>query len=168
MANSYAVAHTPQPHIGEAYVGIKCSISTMYRGAVPITEHQPADVLEPLCGTGWRGAPRPHKGTTLRPLRFNRSSVPLWGWGGMQNRSAVHVISIFVGATAAYRLLSSCQISCSPVKPLPPCRPPPSNLQNLREIVPIRMAIVKNRKKSSSPKHTAGATWGPRPLLSVE
>ena len=55
MANSEAVAHTPQPHIGEAYVGIKCSISTMYRGAVPITEHQPADVLEPLRGTGWRG-----------------------------------------------------------------------------------------------------------------
>ena len=81
MANSEAVAHTPQPHIGEAYVGIKCSISTMYRGAVPITEHQPADVLEPLRGTGWRGAYRPHKGTTLRPLRFTRSSVPLWGWG---------------------------------------------------------------------------------------
>ena len=45
MINSEAVAHTPQPHIGEAYVGIKCYISTMYRGAVPITEHQPADVL---------------------------------------------------------------------------------------------------------------------------
>ena len=55
MANSEAIAHTPQPHIGEAYVGIKCSISTMYRGAVPITERQPADVLEPLRGTGWRG-----------------------------------------------------------------------------------------------------------------
>ena len=51
LVNSEAVAHTPQPHIGEAYVGIKCSISTMYRGAVPITEHQPADVLEPLRGT---------------------------------------------------------------------------------------------------------------------
>ena len=49
MVNSEAVAHTPQPHIGEAYVGIKCSISTMYRGAVPITEHQPADVLEKVC-----------------------------------------------------------------------------------------------------------------------
>ena len=69
MANSEAVAHTPQPHIGEAYVGIKCSISTMYRGAVPITEHQPADVLEPLRGTGW-GVSGPHKGTTLRPLRL--------------------------------------------------------------------------------------------------
>ena len=51
LVNSEAVAHTPQPHIGEAYVGIKCSISTMYRGAVPITEHQPADVLEPLYQT---------------------------------------------------------------------------------------------------------------------
>ena len=81
MANSEAVAHTPQPHIGEAYVGITRSISTMYRGAVPITEHLPADVLEPLRGTGWRGASRPHKGTTLRPLRFARSFVPLWGWG---------------------------------------------------------------------------------------
>ena len=49
MANSEAVAHTPQPHIGEAYVGITRSISTMYRGAVPITEHQSADVLEKLC-----------------------------------------------------------------------------------------------------------------------
>ena len=45
MANSEAVAHTPQPHIGAAYVGIKCSISTMYRGAVPITEYQSADVF---------------------------------------------------------------------------------------------------------------------------
>ena len=61
--------------------GIKCSISTMYRGAVPITEHLPADVLEPLRGTEWRGASRPHKGTTLRSLRFSRSFVPLWGWG---------------------------------------------------------------------------------------
>ena len=33
LVNSEAVAHTPQPHIGEAYVGIKHSISTMYRGA---------------------------------------------------------------------------------------------------------------------------------------
>ena len=48
MANSEAVAHTPQPHIGEAYVGIKRSISAMYRGAVPITEHQLADGLERL------------------------------------------------------------------------------------------------------------------------
>ena len=38
-------------------MGLKCYISTMYRGAVPITEHQPADVLEPLRGTGWRGHP---------------------------------------------------------------------------------------------------------------
>ena len=50
MANSEAVAYTPQPHIGEAYVGIKYSISTMYRGAVPITDYPPADVLEPLRG----------------------------------------------------------------------------------------------------------------------
>ena len=68
MINSEAVAHTPQPHIGEAYVGIKCSISTMYRGAVPITEHQPADVLEPLRGTGWRENPDPTK--ALRSGRF--------------------------------------------------------------------------------------------------
>ena len=81
MVNSEAVAHTPQPHIGEAYVGITRYISTMYRGAVPITEHLPADVLEPLRGTEWRGASRPHKGTTLRSLRFSRSFVPLWGWG---------------------------------------------------------------------------------------
>ena len=46
VVNSKAVAHTPQPHIGFANVGIKYSISTMCRGAVPITEHQPADVLE--------------------------------------------------------------------------------------------------------------------------
>ena len=68
LVNSEAVAHTPQPHIGEAYVGIKYSISTMYRGAVPITEHQPADVLEPLRGTGWRGYPDPTK--ALRSGRF--------------------------------------------------------------------------------------------------
>ena len=68
LVNSEAVAHTPQPHIGEAYVGIKHSISTMYRGAVPITEHQPADVLEPLRGTGWRGHPDPTK--ALRSGRF--------------------------------------------------------------------------------------------------
>ena len=49
MANSEAVAHTPQPHIGEAYMGITSYISTMYRGAVPITERQSADVLEKLC-----------------------------------------------------------------------------------------------------------------------
>ena len=61
LVNSEAVAHTPQPHIGEAYVGIKYSISTMYRGAVPITEHQPADVLEPLRGTEWRAYPDPTK-----------------------------------------------------------------------------------------------------------
>ena len=81
MINSEAVAHTPQPHIGEAYVGIKCSISTMYRGAVPITEHQPADVLEPLRGTGWRGGirtPQRHYAPAASlALRF----VPLWGWG---------------------------------------------------------------------------------------
>ena len=104
LVNSEAVAHTPQPHIGEAYVGIKRSISTMYRGAVPITEHQPADVLEPLRGTRWRGQSRPHKGTTLRTLRLPCASCHC-GAGGMRNRSAVYVISIFVGATAAYRLL---------------------------------------------------------------
>ena len=103
MANSEAVAYTPQPHIGEAYVGIKCSKSTMYRGAVPITEHLPADVLEPRCGTGWRGASRPHKGTTLRPLRLPCAPCHC-GAGGMQNRSAVSVILIFVGAMAAYLL----------------------------------------------------------------
>ena len=104
MTNSEAVAHTPQPHIGEAYVGIKHSISTMYRGAVPITEHQPADVLEPLRGTGWRGVSGPHKVTTLRPLRLPCAPCHC-GLGGMRNRSVVHVISIFVGATAAYVLL---------------------------------------------------------------
>ena len=81
MINSEAVAHTPQPHIGEAYVGIKRSISTMYRGAVPITEHQQADVLEPLRGTGWRGGirtPQRHYAPAASlALRF----VPLWGWG---------------------------------------------------------------------------------------
>ena len=46
MVNSEAVAHTPQPHIGEAYVGVRGSISTMYRRAVPITEQPPADNLE--------------------------------------------------------------------------------------------------------------------------
>ena len=51
LVNSEAVAHTPQPHIGEAYVGITRYISTMYRGAVPITEHQPADALERLRGS---------------------------------------------------------------------------------------------------------------------
>ena len=62
MTNSEAVAHTPQPHIGEAYVGIIRSISTMYRGAVPITEQPPADDLEPLHGTGWReGAQTPQR-----------------------------------------------------------------------------------------------------------
>ena len=40
----------------------------MYRGAVPITEHQPADVLEPLRGTGWRGYPNPTN--ALRSGRF--------------------------------------------------------------------------------------------------
>ena len=49
MANSKAVAHTPQPHIGEAYVGIKCYISTMYRGAVPNTERPIANDLEKVC-----------------------------------------------------------------------------------------------------------------------
>ena len=104
MANSEAVAHTPQPHIGEAYVGITHSISTMYRGAVPITEHQPADVLEPLRGTGWRENPDPTK--ALRSGRFALPGAPCHcGAGGMQNRSAVSVILIFVGATAAYLLL---------------------------------------------------------------
>ena len=104
MANSEAVAHTPQPHIGEAYVGITRSISTMYRGAVPITEHQPAAVLEPLRGTGWRWDPDPTK--ALRSGRFACPALrAIVGLGGMRNRSAVHVISIFVGATAAYRLL---------------------------------------------------------------
>ena len=80
LVNGEAVAHTPQPHIGEAYVGITHSISTMYRGAVPITEHQPADVLEPLRGTGWRGIrtlQRPEAPAASLALRF----VPLWGWG---------------------------------------------------------------------------------------
>ena len=104
LVNSEAVAHTPQPHIGEAYVGINYYISTMYRGAVPITEHQPADVLEPLRGTGWRGYPNPTK--ALRSGRFACPALrAIVGLGGMRNRSAVHVISIFVGATAAYRLL---------------------------------------------------------------
>ena len=108
MANSEAVAHTPQPHIGFAYVGITRSISTMYRGAVPITEHQPADVLEPLRGTGWRGHPDPTK--ALRSGRFALPGAPCHcGAGGMQNRSAVSVILIFVGATAAYLLLCSCE-----------------------------------------------------------
>ena len=111
LVNSEAVAHTPQPHIGEAYVGIKCSISTMYRGAVPITEHQPADVLEPLRGTGLRVYPDPTK--ALRSGRFAcpalRAIVGLWG---MRNRSAVHVISIFVGAMAAYRLSYSKPLLC--------------------------------------------------------
>ena len=103
MANSEAVAHTPQPHIGEAYVGITRSISTMYRGAVPITKHQPARVLEPLRGTGWRGYPDPTK--ALRSGRFACPALrAIVGLGGMRNRSAVHVISILVGATAAYRL----------------------------------------------------------------
>ena len=61
MANSEAVAHTPQPHIGEAYVGIKYSISTMYRGAVPITERPLTYDLEPRRGTGWRGHSDPTK-----------------------------------------------------------------------------------------------------------
>ena len=49
LVNSDAVAYTPQPHIGEAYVGIKCSISTMYRGAVPITGYAGA------CWVRWTG-----------------------------------------------------------------------------------------------------------------
>ena len=40
----------------------------MYRGAVSITEHQPADVLEPLRGTGLRVYPDPTK--ALRSGRF--------------------------------------------------------------------------------------------------
>ena len=140
MANSYAVAHTPQPHIGEAYVGIKCSISTKYRGAVPITEHQPADVLEPLRGTGWRGAPRPHKGTTLRPLRFNRSSVPLWGWGVCKTAPRFMLYPI---SWARRRHTGSYESLAHHADHLR------QNLLNLREIVSIRMAIVKNRKKSS-------------------
>ena len=88
LVNREAVAHTPQPHIGEAYVGIKYSISTMYRGAVPITEHQPADVLEPLRGTGWRGYPDPTK--ALRSGRFACPALrAIVGLGGIRNRSAV-------------------------------------------------------------------------------
>ena len=81
MANSEAVAHTPQPHIGEAYVGITHSISTMYRGAVPITEHHQRTFWNRSAVRDGGGVYRPHKGTTLRPLHFTRSSVPLWGWG---------------------------------------------------------------------------------------
>ena len=111
LVNSEAVAHTPQPHIGEDYVGIKHSISTMYRGAVPITEHQPADVLEPLRGTGWRGHPDPTK--ALRSGRFACPALrAIVGLGGMRNRSAVYVISIFVGATAAYRLSFNKPLFC--------------------------------------------------------
>ena len=53
---------------------------------------------------GIERASGPHKGTTLRPLRLPCASCHC-GAGGIRNRSAVHVISIFVGATAAYRLL---------------------------------------------------------------
>ena len=88
LVNSEAVAHTPQPHIGEAYVGIKCSISTMYRGAVPITERQPADVMEPLRGTGLRVYPDPTK--ALRSGRFACPALrAIVGLGGIRNRSAV-------------------------------------------------------------------------------
>ena len=68
MINSEAVAHTPQPHIGEAYVGITRCLSIPYRGAVRISEHQPAEVLEPLRGTGLRVYPDPTK--ALRSGRF--------------------------------------------------------------------------------------------------
>ena len=96
MANSEAVAHTPQPHIGEAYVGIKYSISTMYRGAVPITERPLTYDLEPRRGTGWRGHSDPTK--ALRSGRFTLPGAPCHcGAGGMPNRSAVSVILIFVG-----------------------------------------------------------------------
>ena len=70
MANSEAVAHTPQPHIGEAYVGITRSISTMYRGAVPITEHQLADVLEKL-----RQKSKEQNFPTLSPVLYAEASL---------------------------------------------------------------------------------------------
>ena len=70
MDNSEAVAHTPQPHIGEAYVGITRSISTMYRGAVPITEHQSADVLEKL-----RQKSKEQNFPTLSPVLYAEASL---------------------------------------------------------------------------------------------
>ena len=104
LVNSEAVAHTPQPHIGEAYVGFKCSISTMYRGAVPITEHQPADVLEPLRGTGWRGHPDPTK--ALRSGRFACPALrAIVGLGVCETAPRFTLSPFFVGATTAYRLL---------------------------------------------------------------
>ena len=51
-------------------------------------EHQPADVLEPLRGRGWRGASGPHKGTSLRALRLPCAPCHC-GAGGIRNRSAV-------------------------------------------------------------------------------
>ena len=81
MANSEAVAHTPQPHIGEAYVGIKCSISIMYRGAVPITERPLPDDLEPLRGTVWSGGIQTPQRHYAPGASLALRSVPLWGWG---------------------------------------------------------------------------------------
>ena len=136
--------------------GIKCSISTMYRGAVPITEHQPADVLEPLRGMGWRGHPDP---TMARSSgRFALPGAPCHcGAGGyakpLRGSCYIHLRGRDGGIPAPVllpNLLFPCESLARRADHLR------QNLLNLREIVPTRMAIVKQSFKScSSPIHSA-------------
>ena len=62
-----------------------CGDNTLYINHVPRSGSNYRASTGGRFGTapryGMEGASRPHKGTTLRSLRFSRSFVPLWGWG---------------------------------------------------------------------------------------
>ena len=62
-----------------------CGDNTLYINHVPRSGSNCRASTGGRFGTapryGMEGVSGPHKGTTLRPLRFARSFVPLWGWG---------------------------------------------------------------------------------------
>ena len=131
----------------------------MYRGAVPITERPLPDDLEPLRGTVWSGGIQTPQRHYAPGASLALRSVPLWGWGVCETAPR---FPLYPFSLARRRHTYSCPTVNT-------CRHAIHSEEICQICVkssPTRMVIVKNRLKSSFPRHTACATRRPRPRLS--